>query len=99
MSKDNYNMLKLRDIIRLFKEKIKGMNFHPVLDSNSAIQGLIVGGNKATIDLAKKVQKSGFDVKPILSPTVKKGTERLRISLHAFNTELEVNELINCLKK
>ena len=75
------------------------VKFHPILESNSAIQGLIVGGNTPTVALAQRIQKAGFDVRPILSPTVKKGTERLRISLHAFNTELEVNELINCLKK
>ena len=99
MSKDMHNMLKLKNIINLFKEKIKVVKFHPILESNSAIQGLIVGGNKPTVALAQRIQKAGFDVRPILSPTVKKGTERLRISLHAFNTELEVNELINCLKK
>ena len=51
------------------------------------------------LNLAKRVQKGGFDVRPILSPTVPQGSERLRISLHAFNTEMEVKELVNCLKK
>ena len=99
MSKKRDKILKLRNIIDLFKHKVKVIDFHPILESNSPIQGLIVGGNKPTVTLAEKVQKSGFDVRPILSPSVPKGTERLRISLLAFNTENEVIELINCLKK
>ena len=97
MAKDSHNLLKLKDIIETYKEKIKEVEFHSVLESSSPIQGLIVG-NQPTVALAKKIQNSGFDVRPILSPTVAKGTERLRISLHAFNTEKEVIELINCLK-
>jgi len=40
------------------------------------------------------MQEKGFDVKPILSPTVPKGQERLRICLHSFNTKEQVDKLI-----
>jgi len=38
------------------------------------------------------IQK-GFDVRAILSPTVKEGEERLRICIHSYNTEKEIKEL------
>jgi 8-amino-7-oxononanoate synthase len=40
-----------------------------------------------------------FFVKAILSPTVKEGSERLRICFHDFNTLKEVNLLIAILNK
>jgi 8-amino-7-oxononanoate synthase len=99
MSKDKDKTLKLRSLISLFKDKIKDTEYGQVLPSNSAIQGIIVGGNEATVALAKKVQNDGFDVRPILSPTVPNGSERLRISLHAFNTNEEIIGLVESLKK
>jgi 8-amino-7-oxononanoate synthase len=37
-------------------------------------------------------------VRPILSPTVPKGSERLRICLHTFNTQNEIEALADALK-
>ncbi|MDN3671237.1 aminotransferase class I/II-fold pyridoxal phosphate-dependent enzyme [Echinicola jeungdonensis] len=46
---------------------------------------------------AARLNEAGFNVYPILSPTVKKGTERIRIVLHAFNTPEEISQLIEIL--
>jgi 8-amino-7-oxononanoate synthase len=46
---------------------------------------------------AAKCQENNFDTRPILYPTVPKGSERLRIVLHAFNTAKEVDDLLNVL--
>jgi len=43
------------------------------------------------------LQKNNFDVRPIVYPSVPKGSERLRIVLHSFNTIEEVVGLINLL--
>jgi 8-amino-7-oxononanoate synthase len=56
------------------------------LDSMTPIQVVVVPGNAAVKALAARLQEAGLDVRPILSPTVEKGKERLRIVLHAFNT-------------
>jgi 8-amino-7-oxononanoate synthase len=65
--------------------------------SNSAIQTVIFPGNenvrRASADLVAK----GLDVRPILSPTVQKGKERLRICLHSFNSDEEISFLANVL--
>jgi 8-amino-7-oxononanoate synthase len=65
--------------------------------SLSAIQTIIFPGNDAVRQAAERLQKKGFDVRPILSPTVPKGTERLRICLHTFNSEQEINSLTDAL--
>jgi len=68
------------------------------LVSDTAIQGVIIPGNEAAKKVAEHLQQKGFDVRPILYPTVPKGSERLRIVLHAFNTVDEVNQLITALQ-
>ena len=59
---------------------------------NAAIL-LMVPGNKNAKEVALRIQQQGLDVRPILSPTVPKGKERIRICLHSFNTEEEVIKL------
>lgn len=44
-------------------------------------------------ELAAFLQRCGFLARPIVYPTVKIGTERVRICVHADNTELEVDAL------
>ena len=61
--------------------------------SLSAIQTLIVSGNENVKSAASSLQKVGFDIRPILSPTVAKGSERLRICLHSYNSWDEIAKL------
>lgn len=68
------------------------------MDSLSPIQGLIVPGNDQARHLAAETQRAGFDTRAILSPTVPAGQERLRICLHAFNTDEEIDQLITVLQ-
>lgn len=65
--------------------------------SHSAIQTILCPGNENVRQLAIALQEKGFDVRPILSPTVPKGTERLRICLHTFNTDEEIHDLTQTL--
>ncbi len=67
------------------------------IKSHTPIQVVIVSGNNECKELAKKLQQNDLDVRAILYPTVPKGSERLRIVLHSFNTENEVNTLIRIL--
>jgi 8-amino-7-oxononanoate synthase len=67
-------------------------------NSQSAIKTVIIGGNQPTKDMAIKIQRAGFDLRAILSPTVSEGTERLRICLHAYNSKEEITQLINTIK-
>lgn len=64
--------------------------------SPTHIQYISVKGNEAAKSLSRKLAWEGFDVRALVSPTVRKGRELLRICLHAFNTEEELRKL--CLK-
>lgn len=65
--------------------------------SQTPIQVVLVPGNEAVKAVAARLQNEQLDVKPILYPTVPRGSERLRIVLHAFNTEAELNRLLDVL--
>ena len=61
--------------------------------SVSAIQTFLVPGNARIREAARRLQQNGFDVRPIVSPTVLEGTERLRLCLHTFNSTAEITSL------
>ncbi|KAG5764039.1 hypothetical protein H9Q72_007886 [Fusarium xylarioides] len=48
--------------------------------------------------LAQFCQERGFTVRPIVAPTVPKGSERVRICVHAGNTVAEVEGLVETIK-
>lgn len=66
--------------------------------SPAHIQSLRVPGNTAACTLMHRCLDRGFDVRALLSPTVRRGEECLRISLHAHNSEKELLQLLECLK-
>ncbi len=83
----------LNQRVEWFRESI----VKPLQSSFSPIQVVLVPGNEQVIKLSKIVEKNGFDVRPVLSPTVPKGEERLRICLHNFNTKSEIQTLADCI--
>lgn len=82
--------LQLQQRIEQFRNRCRGL---PLTGGEVAIQGLLVPGNDRVAALAAALSAEGFDVRPIRSPTVAKGTERLRIVLHAFNSAEDVEKL------
>lgn len=87
----------LADTITLFKELMNKAPYIKLIPSNSQIQGLLIPGNDIVKEKAKQLQLQGYDVRPILSPTVPKGTERIRICLHSFNTADDIKGLARTL--
>jgi 8-amino-7-oxononanoate synthase len=65
---------------------------------STAIQTIIIPSNEKVQQTAAYMQQHGFDVRPIMSPTVPEGNERLRIIIHTFNTEEQIENLIKLLK-
>jgi 8-amino-7-oxononanoate synthase len=55
----------------------------------------MAGDNFKTKALAAHLFEKGFFVRPILSPTVPVGKERIRICIHNFNTREEIDKLAN----
>tara|TARA_Y100001933_G_scaffold70045_1_gene71234 strand:+ start:8264 stop:9418 length:1155 start_codon:yes stop_codon:yes gene_type:complete len=90
----------LQDRIHFFVQKKRDYNLQDVfLPSESAIHVAVLKGNERVKRCAEQIQKNGFDVRPILAPTVPKGHERLRICLHSYNTEEEVKTVLELISK
>ncbi|OXB09680.1 8-amino-7-oxononanoate synthase [Flavobacterium plurextorum] len=89
---------KLRQNIIFFNQQKNLLGLKPMfVRSKSAIQSAIVPGNENVKKLAQQLQDKGFDVKPILSPTVPEGQERLRFCIHSYNSEEEINQVLQLL--
>jgi len=83
---------QLKSRIDLFKSHVRTA-------SNSSIHPVMIPGNSEVRKAASKLRNEGFNVRPIVAPTVKEGTERLRICLHAFNSNEEIAQLATSLKR
>lgn len=79
------------------EQLIEQANAFGLLRNASPIQGILCPGNQAVMSLESFLRGRGFGVKAIRSPTVPVGKERIRISLHSFNTEAEVDHLVEAL--
>jgi 8-amino-7-oxononanoate synthase len=108
------NLLQIQTSLRFLKEnehfqqelQRKVLLFKQCLSPNTAIktlqspiQAFILPGNEEVKRLSKKLAEEGLAVYPILSPTVPKGKERLRICLHIFNTDQDIKKLCLTLLK
>jgi 8-amino-7-oxononanoate synthase len=92
---DQYRQL-LRANIEFFKAGFKNSNYR-LIPSDSAIQCLVMKSNDKAKLLGDLLQSNGFDVRPILSPTVAAGAERLRICIHCYNTGQEISGLLTII--
>lgn len=77
-------------LIRLF--------IHPGFKkSDTPIQCFMLPGNQAVKKISNDLRSHHLDARPILYPTVPRGEERLRITLHSFNTPEDTARLISIL--
>lgn len=65
---------------------------------NSYIIPIVQGDNEKSVNLSNKLIENGFYILPIRYPTVKKGSERIRISLNSKITKNEINKLFEIIK-
>jgi 8-amino-7-oxononanoate synthase len=98
LENNNDKILILNNIIKLFKEKVKIMGLSQISMNDTPVQVVMIPGNEPVKLAANKFRDAGLEVKAILSPTVPAGKERIRISLHTFNTEKEMSSLCNAMK-
>ncbi len=86
---------QLTQNIDYFKQRLKPLQLKAAhwLDSDTPIQGLVIGDSVRAKTLESALNDDGFFVKAILSPTVKAGTERLRLCLHSDNTTEQLQRL------
>jgi 8-amino-7-oxononanoate synthase len=84
MHEARHTIQKLVDIFR--KESFS--------ESKTHIQPITIPGNSKVRGASNDLASAGFDVRPLMSPTVRRNQEALRICLHAFNDTQEVIKLL-----
>ena len=89
---------KLQQLIKRFRVQANQLGLM-LLDSNTPIQPIIIGDNEKAIKASEVLFSKGYLVTAIRSPTVPKGSERLRITLTAEHSEKQIDGLLESLAK
>ena len=98
LDKDQLIIQKLKNNIVFFNQEKQRLGLKTLFAySKSAIQCAIIPGNEQVKNIATYLQNKGFDVKPILSPTVQEGQERLRFCIHSYNSQGEITDVLSLL--
>ncbi|WP_320815871.1 pyridoxal phosphate-dependent aminotransferase family protein [Flavobacterium sp.] len=93
LAQDRIN--KLKENSKYFDKNCS--NILGYISNNSSIKSIVISGNSKVKETAQCLQNNGFDVKPILSPTVPEGQERLRFCLHSYNSKDEIKRVLELL--
>ncbi|KAI8063189.1 pyridoxal phosphate-dependent transferase [Gongronella butleri] len=98
LASDNINKIQhhLNTLVQRFRGSVR-LPVGELLPSTSPIQGVVLNGNEPVRALARFLNERGFIVKPICSPTVPKGQERVRICIHANNSADQVDALVSAI--
>jgi 8-amino-7-oxononanoate synthase len=88
----------LHKLIGRTRTMLKETCWLPV-DSQTAVQPLVIGANDATLALQATLERDGLWVPAIRPPTVPEGTSRLRISLSAAHSEADLEQLNTSLQR
>lgn len=79
-------------------QSFKNIFSHYFACNNSPIQIYKPGNKKLLVEIANQLSEINITVRPIFYPTVREGEERLRIVLHSFNNEFQIEGLKKIIK-
>lgn len=88
----------LQSLIRQVRGSLQLSRWHS-LDSETAIQPVIIGGNEATMQAGASLYAQGMWVASIRPPTVAADSARLRITLSAAHTAADVDRLCSAVNQ
>jgi len=89
---------QLRLLMQTLKQNLK-LSKWQLMPSETAVQPLLVGSNHDALKLSEYLQEKGILVPAIRPPTVPKDTARLRISLSAGHTEVDIIQLARLINE
>ena len=98
VSKAESERLQLQENINAFRSVLNGGNGKLPSVESSPVQILVLPTD-TLLAIEKEAAQQKIALKAIFYPTVAKGQERLRISLHAFNTREEILKLCALLNQ
>ncbi|TCT38127.1 8-amino-7-oxononanoate synthase [Providencia alcalifaciens] len=89
---------QLQRNIHYFKRQLNLPDMH-LVDSNTAIQPLIVGDNEKSLQLSQFLREKGIWIQAIRPPTVPPGSARLRMTLSAAHQQDDIDKLLEALNE
>ena len=89
---------KLQRNIKQFREGLNKLGYNTG-KSETAIVPIMVGDEKRTLQLCKKVNEEGIFICPILFPAIPRGTNRLRAHVLATHSNEDIEEALDVFKK
>lgn len=89
---------QLQRNIHYFKRQLNLPDMH-LVDSNTAIQPLIVEDNEKSLQLSQFLREKGIWVQAIRPPTVPPGSARLRMTLSAAHQQDDIDKLLEALNE
>lgn len=98
VKKETWRREKLKSLVKQFRQGAKDLAY-TLADSETAIQPILVGEPATALALSQALQAEGILISAIRPPTVPKGTARLRVTLSAAHSEVQVKQLLNALEK
>jgi 8-amino-7-oxononanoate synthase len=93
---DDWRRDKLQQNIALFRNLAHDL---PILNSQSPIQGLVLGSSERTVKASQQLKAAGLWLTAIRPPTVRQGSARLRITLSAQHQTEDITLLVQQLRQ
>lgn len=93
---ESWRREQLHERIRYFRQAAGQLGLR-LMDSETAIQPLLVGDSRTLRKASEFLFQSGFWVGAIRPPTVPKGTDRLRITLSSEHSIEQLDQLLDVL--
>ncbi len=93
---EEWRRQKLQSLIQRFRQGAAQLDLR-VIDSHTAIQPVLIGDNRQTVNLSNALLEQGILVSAIRPPTVPAGQARLRITLCADHDVEHVDRLLDSL--
>jgi 8-amino-7-oxononanoate synthase len=96
LATDSWRREKLNLLTQRFSMGAKQLGLN-LMQSNTAIQPLLIGDNYRAVDISEALLAQGFLVSAIRPPSVPKGESRLRVTFSANHQEQQVDQLLDAL--
>jgi 8-amino-7-oxononanoate synthase len=98
VEREEWRRERLRELVGRLRAGVAGLPWR-LLPSDTPIQPLVVGDNRAALGLMGALLDRDIWVPAIRPPTVPDGTARLRISFSALHAPADVERLVAALRE
>ena len=88
----------LNKLIKMFSHGLN-LQLWQLMPSVTAVQPVVIGENAAMLNIAGNLLEQGYWVGAIRPPTVPLGTARLRVTLSAAHSEVQVHQLAQAINR